>query len=71
MSVIKRCKRCGQKVPHHHELDVLCMSCELMEYPSSNPQAYHYVNILSTNAKIGHDLNKQQKFLKRIKRILL
>jgi len=46
---IKMCTRCNRVKPHHHELDEICMDCEMEEcYPehANNPEFVASLNTL-------------------------
>jgi len=61
--LIKKCTRCGRKVPHHHELDDICMHCEMDEY---YPEAGLRMNINELACDVINDGNNAADIIAEI-----
>lgn len=60
---IKKCGRCGQKVPHHSEYDEICMTCEMIQYYPDDENAENLIGILQTNELALDSLKKAKSML--------
>ena len=64
MGAIKKCTRCDQVVPHHSELDEICMQCEMELYYPEDKMAYH-IGTLKANVYAMESLNIAQYTLEK------
>ncbi|HDY66583.1 MAG TPA: hypothetical protein ENH85_02200 [Candidatus Scalindua sp.] len=70
MSAIKQCGRCGNKAPHHYEVDNICMQCEMEQYHPGDTVTRGLVGQLQSNAIVLDLADKTLTLLKKQTRTL-
>lgn len=69
MSAIKKCTRCNKTVPHHSDVDNICMQCEMELYYPDDKMAFH-IGALKANAYAMEAINIAQDTLEKTNDIL-
>lgn len=69
MGKVKKCTRCGNTAAHHHELDVICMQCEMAQCYPGDPEMTALVGVMETNTELLEDIDKLEASIKKVKPI--
>jgi len=66
MGTIKKCGRCGKTAPHHHELDEICMQCEMEIHYPDDDAAKSFVQIMQSCTIISNGIDRTEDAIKKI-----
>ena len=64
---IKECTRCHNVAPHHHELDYLCMQCEMEIHYPDDESSKALINVLESTTLAMSAIDDAKEELKAYK----